>query len=159
MKSLRTYPILLSLALLLSASSAAPGPKPEPRVRFDGIYEQYPAWTDSSDNEHRWYLRFYEDGVVIQKEAITPPDKWTSKLTRENEKIDKGTYKQTGDRLTYEFAGRGERMSTSYTAEGVVLPGDKLKLTVKMRSVLDGRSAGSRDEERTLAFLKIDAGR
>lgn len=151
---MRIYPraLLLSLVLPLAVAAAAPaGVKAKPRLRFDGMYQEYPPVIDSSDEEHRWYLRFYEDGTVVQKESISAPEKWTSRLERENEKLGKGAYKLAGDRLTYKLDEQGDSYTVSYSAEGLVLPGGKLKITMSVR----GTYSGHQSKERTLAFMKI----
>lgn len=149
---MKTFCVLL---LSLSAAyAAAPAAAP---LRFDGLYEQNPPVIDSSDNEHRWYLRFYEDGVVVQKETIVAPEKWTSRLERENEKVSRGTYKLDGRRLTWEFAPPEGRFSTGFGAEGVVLPDGALKLSVKITGYFDGKPGSPVVQERTYAFTKLPA--
>lgn len=147
---------LLLAALIVPGSVLAATPKPKAAPRFDGLYQEYPPVVDSSDNEHRWYLRFYEDGTVVQKETISAPEKWTSKLERENEKIDKGSYKAADGRLTYDFLLGGDGYKTTYSAEGRFLPGGKLELSITSLTVFDRLPAGTPYTiKRTFAFMKI----
>jgi len=152
---MRNFHLVLALVLPLAAAAAAP--KPKAALRFGGIYEEYPAIVDENDFERRWYLRFYADGTVIEKESATPPEKWKSKFERENENIARTTYTITGDRLAYAFergdAGEG---SDFKRAEGAILPGDKLKLTIKSGFKLRGATITihNRPLEKTFAFIK-----
>ena len=125
-------------------------------LQFDGIYQQDPPIIDNSDNEHRWYLRFYKDGKVISKESIVNPEVLIKNFVVGNANVLEGSYtlKDNAIELTV-FGGPDpfdKSKMISYVFSGTIQPNGQLKVKAKNNSTL---GAGLNFLDSEMRFLKM----
>lgn len=61
-------------------------------LRYNGLYISDKPWIDSTEISYFSYLRFYEDGFVIQVTSSGTPDQLTTWFHKENPANSKGLY-------------------------------------------------------------------
>ena len=62
-------------------------------LRYNGLYVSDTPWIDSTETSYFSYLRFYEDGFVIQVTSSGTPEQLASWFNRENPVNSKGLYR------------------------------------------------------------------
>ena len=93
------------------------------QVRFDGYYHTL----SDSLNPFRYYLRFYEDGTVINYCTAGSPDKLLKWFSKNDNASLKGKYAQKDSTLS--FSVKNQDGEVAY--EGVLLSGERLWMKVK----------------------------
>lgn len=61
-------------------------------LRYNGLYVSDIPWVNSTESSYFSYLRFYEDGFVIQVTSSGTPEQLTSWFNKENPVNSKGLY-------------------------------------------------------------------
>lgn len=125
-------------------------------LRYDGIYATG-ITTDDSGMPYRQYLRFYEDGTVLDASSIGTPAQVARWLVKDKRDLSSGRYTVDGDRIAFTThsehvgrpdspAGDGPRVVIDY--EGTVSHG---ALTLHSHSHFNGY-----EERRGYAFVAFD---
>jgi hypothetical protein len=106
-------------------------------LRFDGLY--YAKSPDGST----WYLRFYEDGTVLDVDSTGTPEKVAQWFKKGHPAPSQGTYRRNG--ATLKFSTRSSAGVVDYAGE---VGQDVLRL--QMHSRINGFKATA-----TYTFVKL----
>jgi len=132
--------------------------KEDTMLRFDGLYAGPPKTSGGGDQVFFDYLRFYEDGVVINCVSLGKPEqviRWFYRENPEQSSLLRGPYTLNGDEISFspEFRDmdEGQEIVIKTDYQGLIVDGG-LALELQVGSTKEG--ANSRE---IYHFTKVSA--